>query len=96
MHVLFATSIISLSPELTFEDIECCGCALQGAFEGNRLEFVAKEFLLKPPIQFFRGLDVLEMSVKCVSSAPSRHCRTHVPAEVQPGSLIDCRGAGAK
>mmetsp|Transcript_7050 Transcript_7050/g.20638 ORF Transcript_7050/g.20638 Transcript_7050/m.20638 type:complete len:1030 (+) Transcript_7050:251-3340(+) len=36
----------------------------QGAFEGNRLEFVAKEFLMKPPIQFFRGLDVLQMSAR--------------------------------
>lgn len=42
----------------------CLRDDVQGAFEGNRLEFAAKEFLMKPPIQFFRGLDVLQMSAR--------------------------------
>lgn len=38
---------------------------LQGGFENNQWEFCAKDFLLKPPIQFFRGLDYISLAARC-------------------------------
>ena len=40
---------------------------LQGAFENNPSGFEAKDFLNKPPIQFFRGLDYLQIAARCAS-----------------------------
>lgn len=38
---------------------------MQGGFENNHVEFCAKDFLLKPPVQFYRGLDYIALAARC-------------------------------
>ena len=47
----------------------------QGAFEGNPCEFHAKDFLLKPPIQFVKGLDYLALAARCRNCNIAPCCR---------------------
>lgn len=37
---------------------------VQGGLENNPWEFCIKDFILKPPIQFFRGLDYITLAAR--------------------------------
>lgn len=36
----------------------------QGGLENNAWEFCIKDFILKPPVQFFKGLDYITLAAR--------------------------------